>query len=131
MPSKQTQESVNGSFDVIMEPQQDSDAPVGRMLIKKQYTGGLSGSGIGQMLSKRTESGTAVYLAIEEFEGSLDGKVGSFTLVHNGIMSAEAQSLEVKILQGSGNGELENISGSMEISQADGGHQYTFSYQLR
>lgn len=131
MPSKQIQESVNGSFDVIMEPQQDSDAPVGRMLIKKQYSGGLSGSGIGQMLSKRTESGTAGYLAIEEFEGSLDGKLGSFTLVHNGFMSAEAQSLEVKILQGSGSGELENISGSMEISQADGGHQYTFSYQLR
>jgi hypothetical protein len=47
MPSKQTQESVNGSFDVIMEPQQDRDTPVGRMLIKKQYSGGLSGSGLG------------------------------------------------------------------------------------
>ena len=74
MPSKKIQESANGSFDVIMEPQQDSDAPVGRMLIKKQYSGGLSGSGIGQMLSKRTESGTAVYLALEEFEGSLTGR---------------------------------------------------------
>ncbi|MFQ3245758.1 MAG: hypothetical protein ACI9SP_002406 [Arenicella sp.] len=131
MPSKQTQESVNGSFDVIMEPQQDRDTPVGRMLIKKQYSGGLSGSGLGQMLSKRTERGTALYLEIEEFEGSLDGRVGSSTLVHNGFMSAEAQRLEVKILQDSGSGELKNISGSMEINQADGGHQYTCSYQLR
>ncbi|MBL4670690.1 MAG: DUF3224 domain-containing protein [Arenicella sp.] len=128
MPSQEM--SVKGSFDVAMEPQKDSDAPVGRMLIKKQYSGGLSGSGTGQMLSKQTESGTALYLAIEEFEGSLDGKVGSFTLVHNGFMSAEIQTLEVKILQGSGSGALENISGSMEIIQADGGHQYTLSYGL-
>jgi len=128
MPSQEM--SVKGSFDVAMEPQKDSDAPVGRMLIKKQYSGGLSGSGTGQMLSKQTESGTALYLAIEEFEGSLDGKVGSFTLVHNGFMSAEIQTLEVKILQGSGSGALENISGSMEITQADGGHQYTLSYGL-
>lgn len=131
MPSQLIQESVNGSFDVAMEPQKDSDAPVGRMLIKKQYSGGLSGSGIGQMLSKHTESGIAIYVAIEEFEGSLGGKVGSFTLVHNGFMTADSQTLEVKILQGSGSDELENISGSMEISQADGGHQYTLTYQLR
>jgi hypothetical protein len=131
MPSQLIQESVNGSFDVAMEPQNDSDAPVGRMLIKKQYTGGLSGSGIGQMLSKHTESGIALYVAIEEFEGRLDGKVGSFTLVHNGVMTADSQTLEVKILHGSGCDELENISGSMDISQADGGHQYTLTYQLR
>jgi hypothetical protein len=130
MLSQEVKKSVKGSFDVALEPQEDCDAPVGRMQIKKLYSGGLSGSGIGQMLSKQTESGTALYLAIEEFEGSLDGKLGSFTLVHNGFMSSEIQKLEVKIVQGSGCGDLENISGSMEIVQADGGHHYVLSYGL-
>lgn len=130
MPCQSDQETVKGSFEVTMEPQKDSDVPAGRMLIKKQYSGGLSGSGLGQMLSKRTESGTAAYVAIEEFDGVLDAKRGSFTLLHSGLMSAESQSLEVNILQGSGAGELENISGSLEIIQADGGHQYVLCYQL-
>jgi hypothetical protein len=130
MPCQSDQKSVKGSFEVTMDPQKDSDVPARRMLIKKQYSGGLSGSGLGQMLSKRTESATAAYVAIEEFDGVLDAKRGSFTLLHSGLMTAESQSLEVNILQGSGGGKLETISDSLEIIQADGGHQYVLCYHL-
>ncbi|MFT6406869.1 MAG: hypothetical protein ACJAQ6_000279 [Arenicella sp.] len=91
----------------------------------------MNGSGVGQMLSKRTSGGTAVYVAIEGFEGVLDGKRGSFTLLHNGFMSADEQSLDATVVQVSGTDELENISGSMQIDQADGTHQYVFSYHIK
>ncbi len=122
--------STTGTFEVSLKPQEDADYPAGRMLIAKTYSGGLVGSGTGQMISKRTEGGAAVYHAIEEFEGSLDGKSGGFTLVHSGFMDKETQSLEVVILEGSGTGDLATIRGSMAITQGGGGHSYELSYEL-
>lgn len=122
--------SATGTFEVSLEPQEDGEFPAGRMLISKTYSGHLNGTGIGQMISKRTESGSAIYYAIEEVEASVDGKSGSFTLQHEGEMSSEGQSLSVRIMDGSGSGELENISGDMEIIQEDGAHKYILNYKL-
>lgn len=122
--------SVNGTFEIKLTPQDDAGYPAGRMLIKKTYLGDISGSGIGQMISKRLENGTAVYHAIEEFSGSIQGKNGGFTLVHQDHMSKDSQSLEVTILEGSGQGELQNISGSMLIIQDTNGHRYELTFEL-
>jgi hypothetical protein len=122
--------SANGTFEVDLTPQEDVGSPAGRMLIQKTYLGDMNGSGIGQMISKRTENGTAVYYAIEEFSGSLKGKSGGFTLVHKGHMSKESRSLEVNILEGSGSGELQDISGSMLIVQDPNGHKYKLTFDL-
>lgn len=121
--------SAKGGFEVDLAPQADA-APAGRMILNKRYEGDLNGSGIGQMISKRTEDGTAVYYAIEEFSGSVDGKSGAFTLVHQGRMNEDTQSLEVTILEGSGSGEIATITGSMLITQDANGHRYDLTYQL-
>jgi len=122
--------TATGTFEVDLQPQADGDSPAGRMVIDKTYSGDMSGSGKGQMISKRTESGAAVYYAIEEFSGSVKGKNGAFTLLHKGHMSAESQSLDIEILKGSGSGEFENISGSMAITQDSTGHSYELAYEL-
>ena len=122
--------TASGSFDVKLDPQKDETAPAGRMIINKQYSGGLAGEGVGQMLSKRTESGVAVYAAIEEFSGTVDGKKGAFTLIHNGYMTSESQTLKIEIIEGSGSGELKNISGELSITQVDGTHNYELYYKL-
>lgn len=122
--------TANGTFEVDLTPKEDVESPAGRMLIKKTYLGDMKGSGIGQMISRRTENGTAVYYAIEEFSGSVRGKNGGFTLVHKGYMSKESQSLDVAILEGSGSGELRDISGSMLIIQDANGHGYELTYAL-
>ena len=122
--------SATGIFEVNLDPQNDENAPAGRMIIDKKYSGALVGKGIGQMISKRTETGSAIYSAIEEFEGSLDGKKGAFTLIHYGEMSATGQKLEVNIVADSGSGELENISGSLKIIQEDKMHKYVLNYKL-
>tara|TARA_R110001583_G_scaffold97859_1_gene242710 strand:- start:120 stop:491 length:372 start_codon:yes stop_codon:yes gene_type:complete len=119
-----------GGFEVNLAAQNDETAPVGRMLIDKTYTGALVGKGVGQMISKRTENGIAVYFAIEEFEGSLANKKGGFTLLHKGEMSAAAQSLEITILTGSGSHDLHEISGKIRIIQQEGKHSYELEYHL-
>lgn len=121
---------ATGDFEVDLAPQADAGAPAGRMILNKSYQGDMSGSGTGQMISKRTENGTAAYYAIEEFSGSVDGRTGAFTLVHQGWMNKDAQSLDVTVLEGSGSGELATITGSMLITQDANGHRYEFTYEL-
>lgn len=121
--------TASGSFEVKIEPQIDENYPVGRMTISKEYSGGMVGKGIGQMISKRIDGGAAVYSAIEEFTGTVEGKTGSFTLHHNGYMSSTSQSLAITIVEGSGTGELKDIQGSLAIIQENGSHQYVLEYQ--
>ena len=122
--------SIAGIFEVQLSPQNDETAPTGRMIINKQYQGAMSGSGVGQMISKRTEAGIAIYYAIEEFAGSIDGLEGGFTLIHQGFMSEKESSLDINILEGSGYGQFANISGTMTIIQDDDTHQYELKYEL-
>lgn len=121
---------ASGTFEVKLTPAEDADFPAGRMLISKVYSGDLQGHGTGQMLSKRTGDGTAIYYAVEEFSGTLMGKQGGFTLLHEGYMSEDAQSLDVAILAGSGSGELANITGAMLITQDQAGHAYELTFEL-
>lgn len=123
-------QNIKGKFDVDLTPQEDHQAPVGRMVIHKRYSGALTGEGKGQMISKRTEGGTAIYFAVEEFDGSVDGRAGTFTLTHNGSMTKDAQHLDVQIVEGSGGGGLVGITGSMDILQQDGEHFYVLKYAL-
>lgn len=122
--------SAKGTFEISLTPQEDEGFAAGRLLINKTYQGDMEGEGLGQMISKRVENGTAIYYAIEEFTGSLMGKTGSFTLSHQGFMDKETQSLEVTIVQGSGSDELEGISGSMAIIRSEDGHSYELRYEL-
>ena len=121
---------AKGPFEVNLNPQQDETAPAGRMLIDKKYSGDFIGRGTGQMLSKRTPTGTAVYTAIEEVEGNISDLSGSFTLVHVGLMSSNSQNLDIQIVEGSGTGDFEGIKGTMTINQSDGEHFYVLSYTL-
>lgn len=121
---------ASGTFDITLEPQNDEVAPVGRMLIDKTYHGDIKGSGIGQMISKRTADGHAAYAAIEEFDGELNGKSGGFTLLHQGLMSADSQQLHVQIIEGSGHGELAGITGTLDIIVSEQGHSYELQFEL-
>jgi hypothetical protein len=121
---------ATGSFEVNLEPQTEDSHPVGRLLIDKIYSGEMIATGKGQMISKRTESGTAVYAAIEEVTAELGSKTGGFCLLHNGAMSSSEQSLKISIIDGSGFGQLASISGDLIIEQTDGKHHYRLNYEL-
>lgn len=54
-----------GRFEIQMTPQQDSEHPAGRMLINKTYSGGMTGHGTGQMISKRVDGGHQYVLDYE------------------------------------------------------------------
>ena len=126
---------ASGPFEVKLTPRPDSDttksAKFGGMLIDKEYIGGLQGKGKGEMLTAMTDiAGSGVYVAIEKFTGTLDGRKGSFVIQHSGVMTRGVPHLVITVVPDSGTDELTGISGSMTIEIAEGKHSYIFEYVL-
>jgi hypothetical protein len=127
---------IQGKFDVALNPLETFAAGVeglmlGRLSIEKTFHGDLSAKSRGEMLSaKTTVKGSAGYVAIEQVEGSLNGKKGSFVLQHFGIMNAGQSRLILEVVPDSGTRELVGLSGSMEIKIESGQHFYVFEYHL-
>ena len=124
---------ATGPFEVKMAPLgTHADPPVlGRMSLDKVYHGGLEGTAQGEMLAAMTPTeGSAGYVAIERVTGTLAGRTGTFMLQHNGLMNRGAPSLVINVVPDSGTGELEGLSGTMNIVITDGKHAYEFDYTL-
>jgi len=130
-----TVQHATGEFDVRTNPKEldgpTVDEGLGRFALDKSYHGALKATGRGQMLTAGSPaSGSAAYVAIERVQGTLEGRSGSFVLVHRGTLTAAGQQLEVTIAPDSGTGALEGISGSLEITVEAGRHHYDLAYRL-
>jgi hypothetical protein len=126
---------ATGSFEVRLQPLSNSevsDDPLfGRLLLTKKFSGDLAGSARGQMLSAGTDTqGSAGYVAIDRFTGSLEGHRGSFVLQHSGSMNRGVPTLSIMVVPDSGTDELQGLTGTLSINIIDGKHFYDFIYSL-
>ena len=128
---------ATGTFEVKLQPQggigpeADDGNSLSRLSLDKRFSGDLVGTGVGEMLAARAAVPTsASYVAIERVTGTLDGRTGSFVLVHRGVMQGERQQLEVQVSPGSGTGALAGITGTLTIRIEHGQHFYDLSYAL-
>ncbi|NBW08973.1 MAG: DUF3224 domain-containing protein [Caulobacteraceae bacterium] len=125
---------ARGIFDVTITPVQPGpdaapDAP-GRMTLSKTFHGGLSGTGVGEMLATMAGGNSGAYVAMERVTGTLDGREGSFALVHRGLMDQGAQDLLITVVPGSGTGALTGITGVFHLTIEGGEHRYDLEYSL-
>lgn len=131
-----TMQHASGIFEVELAQQKSDNPPAerakhGRMSIDKRYHGDLEGDGAGEMLSAMTQVQTSgVYVAIERVTAKLHGRTGSFLLHHTGLATRGAQQLRISVVPDSGEGELEGISGTMNIRIEQGRHYYDFEYTI-
>ena len=101
------------------------------MTIDKQFHGDLEATSKGQMLAFSTDvKGSAGYVAMEQVNGTLHGRTGTFVLQHSGTMTRGAPQLSLTVVPDSGTGELVGLAGKMNIIIADGKHSYEFDYTL-
>lgn len=123
---------AKGIFSVKMEPK--SSAPADGLTsfsMEKQFQGDLVGQSKGEMISAGDyKLGTAGYVAIEHFTGTLDGKSGSFALAQMATMDHGSQSMQVVVVPGSGTGQLKGITGTLVIKIENGQHFYELDYSL-
>jgi hypothetical protein len=128
---------ATGPFDVKITPQKpDSDvaqaANLARMTIDKVFHGDLEATSKGEMLATQAEAkGSGGYVALERVTGTLKGRKGSFVLQHSATMNRGVPSLNIAVVPDSGTGELEGLTGKVNIIIGEGGkHSYDFEYSL-
>lgn len=126
---------VTGSFEVKMQGEPPYEVvegvSLGRASFDKRFHGPLTATSQVQMLAARTPTpGSAGYVALERITGSLEGKSGTFVVVHLGLMDRGAQSLRIDVVPDSGTGALAGIKGQMKIRIEGGQHFYDLEYAL-
>jgi Protein of unknown function (DUF3224) len=75
------------------------------------------------------ETGVGGYVAMESFEGSLDGRPGAFAFLHTATTHGSDRAQEFcVIVPGSGTGRLSSVSGTGGITiDGDGTHRIWFN----
>jgi hypothetical protein len=128
--------NASGTFDVILAPQAVDNEPariarIDRLSIDKKYHGALQGTSSGQMQAIKDDQNTGAYVALEKVVASLNGRNGTFMLMHYGYMSQGAVGRWlVEVVPHSGTDQLAGLGGTMSIFQKDKQHSYEFEYLL-
>ena len=125
---------ARGTFDVAITPVEAPpgtapDVP-GRMMLSKVFQGDLTGTATGEMLATMVPGASGAYVAMERVNGTLDGRSGSFALVHRGLMDKGAQELLITVVPGSGADALAGITGVFHLTIESGEHRYDLEYSL-
>lgn len=129
-------QQAKGTFDVKRTGQSTIDdagegAGMARIRLEKKFHGALDATSVVEMMSVGTAvQGSAAYVALEHVVGRLDGRSGTFSLQHSGIMNRGAPSLSVTVVPDSGTGELQGLAGTLAIDIVEGQHYYTFDFSL-
>ncbi len=124
---------AKGTFVVEMKPEgttKDGDITFGKYSVQKTIMGDLLASSKLDMLSAVAENGSGSYVAIESVRGTLNGRSGTFVLMHNGTRTKTSQELTVTVVPGCSTGELTGLEGKFTINIVGKEHFYIFEYSL-
>ncbi len=124
-----------GTFEVKMAAlaayNTAADSGLARMSLDKTFHGPLTATGCGDFLSAMgSQAGSAGYVALERVTGTLEGRAGSFALMHRGVMNRGVPELLITVVPDSGTQALTGLSGTLSIRVADGTHHYQFDYEI-
>jgi hypothetical protein len=107
--------------------------PTGLATITKRFSGAIEGHSQALFCSAFDPTHGGTYVALEAFDGQVDGRHGAFSFAHaatTGPGGARADGW-FTIVAGSGTGELSGIHGTGDIVIDDNGtHHLTMSYEL-
>ena len=133
---------VEGTFEVASfrparldpaPPEVRTGLPVGVAAMEKRFTGGVEGRSATVFVAAfDQERGAGTYVAMESFEGSIDGRRGSFNFVHTATTAGTDRTADwLSIVPGSGTGDLSAIRGGGAITVGAGGeHRIAFDCEL-
>ncbi|MGW0752731.1 DUF3224 domain-containing protein [Streptomyces sp. NPDC002587] len=134
---------ASGTFKVVSftpasltpQPPVETGLPVGVATMEKRYEGdALSGRSSTLFTAAfDQEAGVGSYVAMESFEGALDGRRGAFNFVHSAATDGgpSRAAEHFAIVPGSGTAALTGITGAGGLRvDEDGTHRIWFDYEL-
>jgi hypothetical protein len=132
---------ASGTFSVagfaptptVPDPPIATALDVGVSQMTKTYEGEIAGRSATLFTAAYDQAaGVGTYLAMESFEGTVDGRAGTFNFVHSATTGGTDRSNEFfAIVPASGTGELAGITGGGGMTvDADGTHRIWFDYEI-
>lgn len=117
----------DATFELQIAPGAALMEGTGRFDFTKVWSGDLTGTSRGVMLSAGDPgSGTAGYVALETFIGTVGTAAGACALQQFGTMVGGQQRLTYEVVPGSGSEGLEGLSGRIDLVVDDAGtHRVT------
>ena len=115
------------------EPAIETALPVGVVLMEKHFDGGIAGRSATVFTAAFNQTtGVGTYVAMESFEGTVDGREGAFNFVHSASTGGSDRSAEYfAIVPSSGTGQLAGISGTGGlVIDPDGTHRIWLDYEV-
>ena len=128
-----TSHTAKGSFTVSVKPEYQNKLngfTYGRYAVEKTFQGELEGASKFNMYTAGTDNGAGAYVAIETITGTLNGKSGTFLLMHAATRTPASQQLSITVIPGCSTGELAGLEGKFTINIVDKQHFYVFEYTL-
>ncbi|HEV2634076.1 MAG TPA: DUF3224 domain-containing protein [Actinocrinis sp.] len=119
--------------ELVPDPAVATATPVGVATMEKLFEGEVAGRSSTLFTAAFDQAaGIGTYVAMESFDGSLNGRAGTFNFAHSATTSGADRSVEFFVLvPTSGTGELAGIGGTGGIAiDADGTHRIWFDYDL-
>lgn len=107
--------------------------PAGVATMVKTYAGPVSGRSLTMFTAAFDQArGSGTYVAMELFEGSVEGRAGTFAFLHSASTKGPGdRSDEVgRIVPESGTGELAGIKGTVRLAIDGASERMIFDYSL-
>ncbi|SHJ55597.1 Protein of unknown function [Tessaracoccus bendigoensis DSM 12906] len=108
--------AIRATFEIEITPTEAVLPATGRFDFAKVWTGDIRGVSRGVMLSAGDPaSGTAGYVALEVFEGTIGERSGTVAFQQLGTMDHGNQGLRYLVVPGSGTGDLVGAIGVLNL----------------
>lgn len=117
----------------VPTPSVATGTPVGVATMEKHFSGEVEGRAATLFTAAFDQAaGVGTYVAMESFEGTLNGRSGTFNFAHSATTSGADRTGEYFVLvPSSGTGELAGITGTGGLTvDADGTHRIWFDYEV-
>ncbi|MBA2552302.1 MAG: DUF3224 domain-containing protein [Geodermatophilaceae bacterium] len=106
-------------------------AHIVRTSVGKTFSGEITGTSDGWMTMARAQEGSMAYVGFERIDATIDGRTGTFVVMHNAVGNSEGGDATWTVLADSGTGELRGIKGTAQIVRdEDGMHTFSLEYDL-
>ena len=115
-------------WDAVPYDETTENPTLSRVIVKKSFDADLKGEAVGELLMCASADGSAGYTIMDRVSGELCGRSGSFVMIHGA--TTDEMRAGGKIVPGSGTGELEGISGTVEFQSDENGKRIILDFAL-
>ena len=99
--------------------------------VTKTFTGDVAGEGHVEYLMMYRADGTATFVGLERFVGSIAGKTGTFVLQRTGTFENGTAKESYSVVPGSATGELRGLRGGGTSAVGHGmEHPFVLNYEF-